>query len=119
MHKVTIMPSGESISIREDESLLVALKEAGKYVKSSCGGHASCSDCIVKVMTGEDYVNPPEFDELQLIGKVFHITKERLACQTKVTGDITIDLSNQVKGLYFVEIETVDKMKIVKELLVE
>ncbi len=88
------MPSGASLAIDENESLLTALKEAGYYVKSSCGGHASCTDCIVKILTGEDNVNAPGFDELQLIGNVFHITKERLSCQTRLTGDVTIDISN-------------------------
>lgn len=94
MYKVTIMPSGETLSVNENESLLTALKEGGHYIKSSCGGHASCTDCVVKILTGEDNVNPPEFDELQLIGNVFHITKERLSCQTKLTGDVTVDISN-------------------------
>lgn len=98
MYKVTLEPSGKVIDVNENESLLAALREAGVYVKSSCGGHASCSDCIVKVLAGSDDVNPPEFDELQLIGNVFHITKERLACQTKLTGDITIDLSAHNKS---------------------
>jgi ferredoxin len=98
MYKVTLEPTGKVINVNENESLLAALREAGVYVKSSCGGHASCSDCIVKILAGTDEVNPPEFDELQLIGNVFHITKERLACQTKLTGDITIDLSNHDKS---------------------
>ena len=29
-----------------------------------------------------------------MLGNVFHITKERLACQTKITGDVTIDISH-------------------------
>ena len=28
-----------------------------------------------------------------MLGNVFHITKERLSCQTKVTGDAVIDIS--------------------------
>ncbi|WP_127715993.1 2Fe-2S iron-sulfur cluster-binding protein [Halobacteriovorax sp. HLS] len=98
MYKVTLEPTGKVIEVNKEESLLTALREAGVYVKSSCGGHATCSDCIVKVLVGVDEVTPPEFDELQLIGNVFHITKERLACQTKLTGDITIDLSAHDKS---------------------
>jgi ferredoxin len=98
MYKVTLEPTGKVIDVNENESLLAALREAGVYVKSSCGGHASCTDCIVKVLAGEEEVNAPGFDELQLIGNVFHITKERLACQTKLTGDITIDISNHNKA---------------------
>lgn len=98
MYKVTLEPTGKVINVKEDQSLLVALREADVYVKSSCGGHASCSDCIVKIVSGEDDVTPSGFDEMQLIGNVFHITKERLACQTKITGDITIDISKHDKA---------------------
>lgn len=91
-YKVTLKPSGEVVEVEEGKNLLVALREQNIYIKSSCGGHASCTDCIVKIVSGEDYITPPPFEELKLLGNVFHITKERLACQTCLTGDVTIDI---------------------------
>lgn len=96
--KVTLKPSGDIVEIEEGKNLLEALREKNIYVKSSCGGHATCSDCIVKIVSGEDYITPPPFTELKLLGNVFHITKERLACQTSLTGDITIDISKHNKA---------------------
>ena len=66
-------------------------------MKSSCGGHASCSDCVIKVRSGESNLTEPTFEEINLLGNVFHITKERLSCQTKVLGDVTIDVSGHDK----------------------
>jgi len=80
-----------------DESLLVQLTKAGKLIKSNCGGHASCSDCIIKVKGGESCLTPPTFEEMRLLGNIFHITKERLSCQTKLTGDASIDISEHTK----------------------
>jgi hypothetical protein len=40
---------------------------------------------------------PQTFEELRLLGNVFHITKERLSCQTKIKGDVTIDISAHEK----------------------
>ena len=91
--KVTLRPSGEIVEVEEGRNLLEALREKNIYIKSSCGGHATCSDCVLKVVSGEDYITPPPFSELKLLGNVFHITKERLACQTCLTGDITVDIS--------------------------
>ena len=54
------------------------------YIKSSCGGVASCTDCRIKVIAGEDSLTTPPFEEVQLLGNVFHITKERLSCQAKI-----------------------------------
>ncbi|MDD4973492.1 MAG: 2Fe-2S iron-sulfur cluster-binding protein [Bacteriovorax sp.] len=92
-YKVTLQPSGEVVEVEEGKNLLVALREQNIYIKSSCGGHATCTDCIIKIVSGEDYITPPPFSELKLLGNVFHITKERLACQTCLTGDVTIDIT--------------------------
>jgi len=98
-YKVTLRPTGEVVEVEEGKNLLTALREQNIYVKSSCGGHATCSDCIIKIVSGEDNLTPPPFNELKLLGNVFHITKERLACQTCVTGgDITIDISKHDKA---------------------
>ncbi len=78
----------------DKENLLDVLKKANLYVKSGCGGHASCGDCTLKILGGEDLLLPPKFDELKLLGNVFHLTKERLACQTYIEGDVSIDLSH-------------------------
>ncbi len=97
-HNVTLKPSGIVVEIEEGKNLLSALREQDIYVKSSCGGHATCGDCIVKIVSGEDNVTPPPFSELKILGNVFHITKERLACQVCVTGDITLDIAKHDKA---------------------
>lgn len=97
--KVALKPSGVVVEVEEGKNLLSCLREQNIYIKSSCGGHATCSDCIIKIVSGEDYITPPPFNELKLLGNVFHITKERLACQTCVTGgDITIDITKHDKA---------------------
>ncbi len=93
MHKVNLTHDGTTLYLNEEHSLLDQLKENGLYVKSSCGGHASCSDCIVKITEGQGNVNEPTFAESQLLGNVFHITKERLSCQCFIKGEVSIDLS--------------------------
>lgn len=97
-HKVTLRPEGKVVEIEEGQNLLVALRSNDTYIKSSCGGHATCTDCIIKIVSGEDNITPPPFEELKLLGNVFHITKERLACQTMITGPVTIDISKHDKA---------------------
>lgn len=94
MPKLTLHPSGETLEVNENMNLLDRLREEEVYIRSSCGGNGSCSDCMIKVLSGEDNLSPPPFEELQLLGNVFHITKERLACQLKISGDVTIDISH-------------------------
>ncbi len=97
-HKLTLRPENNSIEVDSEKSLLQSLKENGIYIKSSCGGVATCSDCICKIVAGEDNLESPSFSELKLLGNVFHITKERLLCQTKINGDVIIDISKHNKA---------------------
>lgn len=98
--KCTLWPSGEVLNLSDEETLLSALKKAGKKIKSSCGGCASCGDCVVTIKSGDLNLTPQSFEELRLLGNVFHITKERLSCQTKMTGDVTIDISAHEKNTF-------------------
>ena len=82
-----------TIDVSQDESLLEALGRHKLYVKSSCGGVASCGDCVVKIRSGEDSLTPPGFDETKLLGNVFHITSERLSCQARASGNTVVDIS--------------------------
>jgi ferredoxin len=98
--KLTLWPSGEILEVSAEENLLSQLKKAGKKIKSSCGGCATCGDCVVVVKSGELNLSPQSFEELRLLGNVFHITKERLSCQTKITGDVTLDISSHDKNTF-------------------
>jgi 2Fe-2S ferredoxin len=93
MHELTLLPKNETIGVSEDESLFSQLKKLGINLKSTCGGCASCGQCVIVVKEGESNLNELPFEEKQLLGNVFHITKERLACQTMVSGPVTIDIS--------------------------
>lgn len=92
-HPVTVWPEGKVIEMNESDSLFEQLKDSGYNIKSTCGGCASCGQCTVVITSGEESLNEPSFEEKQLIGNVFHITKERLSCQTKVVGAVTVDIS--------------------------
>lgn len=91
-YKLTVRPSGEVLEVRDDQNVLEVLQEKNIYIKSSCGGNANCADCKVKIVSGEDNLSPPTFPELKLLGNVFHLTKERLACQLHLVGNVTIDI---------------------------
>ena len=84
----------KTLEVSPEESLLQALTKQGLYVKSSCGGVASCGDCVIKVIAGSNNLSPSGFEETGLLGNVFHITGERLSCQAKASGGATIDISH-------------------------
>ena len=99
--KITVIFDSEgnqkTLETTSEECLLQTLVKQNLYIKSSCGGVASCGDCVIKVLMGADALSPAGFDETTLLGNVFHITGERLSCQTKVLGNATIDISHHDK----------------------
>lgn len=98
MHKISLSPTNQVIEVNADKSLFEQLKEQGVHINSTCGGVASCSKCIVKVTSGEENMNDIPFEEKQLLGNVFHLTKERLCCQLFANGDLTLDVSDHQKA---------------------
>jgi ferredoxin len=93
MHKVKILPQEKEIHVETGSNLRESLIQNGFEIKSPCGGVASCASCIVIVKNGEENLSEISFEEQQLLGNVFHLTKERLCCQAKVNGDIEVDIS--------------------------
>jgi len=100
MPKLVLRPSGTSLDVVANRNFLEILRERSIELKSSCGGVATCGDCVVKILDGRDCLNEMPFEETRLLGNVFHITKERLACQTKFKlgneGQVIIDISRHL-----------------------
>lgn len=95
--QVTLWPSGKIVDVDSKKSLFEELKKQGIDINSTCGGCATCALCTVVVRAGAENLNEMTFEEKQLLGNVFHITYERLSCQTYVNGPVTIDISAHEK----------------------
>ena len=54
MFTIKMLPSGKEIKIDSESTLLEAFKENGVYIKSTCGGYASCGCCKVKILEGKE-----------------------------------------------------------------
>ena len=57
---------------------------------------ATCGECRVYLIEGENQVLPPTSKELSLVGQGYYIDRRRLACQLYCYGNVTIDLNEQV-----------------------
>lgn len=95
--KITLAHNDQVIEANDSDSLFIQLKRAGLAIKSTCGGCASCGQCVIVVEAGKENLQEATFEEKQLLGNVFHITKERLSCQTYLNGDVTIDISRHLE----------------------
>jgi ferredoxin len=74
------------------ESLFDAGARISAGIDTSCVGKGTCGLCRVRILAGADQLNPFTDEERKHLGNVYHLTKVRLACRTKIAGDVTIEV---------------------------
>lgn len=67
-------------------------RRAGVAISTACVGKATCGLCRVKVVGGEDHLSAFNAAERKHLGNVYFITKQRLACQARVCGDVIVEV---------------------------
>ena len=90
VHKIHLFKTNQVIDCTDDESILEATLAAGIEHTNACGGQGKCSTCRVSIIRGIDHCSDRTEAE-KTIANQLKLPKEiRLACQTKIRGDIGI-----------------------------
>jgi adenylate cyclase len=83
-------PDEKDIVVGVSETILAASLREGIPHAYACGGRARCSICRISVEDGLEFCSPPSKGE-RLVSERLHFSPEiRLACQTKVAGDVKV-----------------------------
>ena len=85
--QVTFWPEGERVRVPVEATLLEAAKVAGVDLASSCGGDGLCGKCRVIVRQGNVTAGPTSLLSREEIRKGYVV-----ACQTKVVGDVEVEI---------------------------
>ncbi len=96
--KVSVVVEDRGLVVEVERGCLLnkALEQAGVELEGQCGGRGACSQCEVKI-SGET-VTPPTRAELRRLGERKRLQGYRLACQTRVLGDIAIQIVQPETG---------------------
>jgi len=87
MPKVTFLPDDKTVEIDTETTLREAAHLLHVTVHDRCGGIGACCNCIVTILSGEEYVSPKTIVE----EAVFYLaTGDRLSCQCRITGDVVV-----------------------------
>jgi ferredoxin len=80
------------IDVEPGTKITQAAYAAGILIQQTCGGTPSCTDCMVKILEEDKEGSLEEIEgpEKRLLGNVYHLTKERLACQAVIRKSVTI-----------------------------
>ena len=90
MSKLEILPDDTNIDISSDETILTASLRNSIPHLNACGGIGKCSTCRISIVSGIENCLSPNEIEKQLADKIGLPSDIRLACQTKVTGDVKL-----------------------------
>ncbi len=90
MSRIHYLTDGRTIEVGSGTTLLRASLDHGIPHTHVCGGNAKCSTCRVLVMEGLEHCCPRNESEARLAESRRFGADIRLACQTTVSGDVTL-----------------------------
>jgi len=88
MPTVTVVNRGESFDVQQGRTVLTGAQKSGARWRSYCGGQALCGTCCMLVVDGE--LDPPSDTERYFIEGWGYHPAYRLACQARVTGNVSV-----------------------------
>ncbi len=105
--KVTIITENETetVSCKKETTILEAVGEKYRsFIETPCGGKGTCGKCLVRVegdgASGVTEIEKKKLSETEL-ARGF-----RLACSTRITGDITVTLNDKSGHIVILEDST-------------
>ena len=106
MPSIFYLPEEREVEAEPDETILTASLRAGVQHAHACGGNARCSTCRVLILDDPDNCAPRNELE-QALSERLHFTPDlRLACQTRLTGDVRL----RRLALDAADVELIDRM---------
>jgi ferredoxin len=96
MPRVTIVDIGE-VDVPEGTTLFDSGAKAAAGIETSCVGKGTCGLCRVRIIAGGENISAYTDEERKHLGNLYHISKIRLSCRTRVSGDVTIEVVRKKK----------------------
>jgi ferredoxin, 2Fe-2S len=97
---VTIIGDGEPLAVvlPAGSTLFEAGAQVSARIDTACVGKGTCGLCRVKILAGAEHLTSYTDEERKHLGNVYHLTKVRLSCRSKlVGGDVTIQVVRKKK----------------------
>jgi ferredoxin len=92
MPKVTITTDKKTIDVVDGYAMIDMCEDHDTSILFGCRDGA-CGACMVRVLSGAENLSPMKDDEKDFLETMAAEPNERLACQCKVFGDVTLEVS--------------------------
>jgi signal transduction histidine kinase/ferredoxin len=90
MPRLTFLPDHLTVETTPGQTILAASLAAGIPHTHLCGGKSRCSTCRVLILEGLEHCPPRNARERAIADYMHYPAALRLACQTTVTGEVTL-----------------------------
>jgi len=105
--RVRFLPDDITVKVQTGDLVLDAALAAGVFLRAACGGTGGCGQCKVKIAEGT--VETLKIDKLSADERAAGFV---LACQAKVTGDITVAVPEAKVGRKVIPRDEADRMRL-------
>ena len=98
--RVTIQGGGQPIAVEvpAGATLFDAGAQISAGIDTACVGKGTCGLCRVKIIAGAEHLTPYSDEERKHLGNVYHLTRVRLACRSRLAGgDVIIQVVRRKK----------------------
>ena len=90
MPNIIFLPDNQRISAKENKTILEVAQQSNIPLTHVCKGNGRCSTCRIKIVEGIENVLPRSESEQAIAIQMGFSSDIRLACQSKIIGDITV-----------------------------
>ena len=90
MAKIEFLPDNKIFEVESGESILQTAARNGIPHVNACGGEGKCTTCRLLILEGIENCSTETEKEILLKEKAHTTDEFRLACQTTITGDVTV-----------------------------
>ena len=87
---IDFLPDNKKFEVELGESILQTASRNGIPHVNACGGEGKCTTCRLLILKGIENCSPETEKEIVLKEKAHTTDEFRLACQTTITGDVTV-----------------------------
>lgn len=104
---VRFLPDDITIEAHVGDLILDVALEAGVFIPAACGGSGACGQCKVRIAEGAV--------ETQVIEKIHAAARAKgyvLACQSRLTGDVTIEIPQAKVGRKVIPRDEARRMRV-------
>lgn len=92
---VTFLPLNKTFPAKSGDTVLDVAIANDVPIQHACGGFCACTTCHIHVKEGDAHLSVKEEEEEDRLDSVDRLSeKSRLSCQSKITGDVIVEIMN-------------------------